>query len=78
MVKPRETVMCFLIAVVASLVMFFLVWHLIQFMDGMGFACAICNKNVWQIPKKFNFLGEEFKICRECAKTIKDIGSLFS
>ena len=78
MVKMKETVFCFVIAVVAVLIIFFLVWNLIGFMDGMGFTCALCSKNVWQIPKEYNILGQDVKICRDCVKSLEEVGSLFN
>ena len=73
----RENILLFVIALCASIAMFFIVWYLITFMDGMSYVCALCNQNVWQIPEKVTILGQTVKICRGCADTLEQLGNLF-
>ena len=74
MKKVNETVLCFAIAIVITLVVFVAVWYFIAFLDGMRFTCDLCRDDVWQIPKKFEVLGQEVKICKDCVKTVREVG----
>lgn len=68
-----------LISVVAAVVIIAIVIVLIEWKNIMNptFTCALCMEEMHQIPKKVTLLGQEVKICRDCMKTLEQLGSLF-